>query len=31
VIAGELVIATPPRFGRAVAERIPGAEFVVST
>jgi pimeloyl-ACP methyl ester carboxylesterase len=29
VIAGELDIATPPRFGRAVAERIPGAELVV--
>jgi pimeloyl-ACP methyl ester carboxylesterase len=29
VVAGELDVATPPRFGRAVAERIPGAEFVV--
>ncbi|MFF1273018.1 alpha/beta fold hydrolase [Streptomyces marokkonensis] len=27
VLAGELDIATPPRLGRAVAERIPGAEF----
>ncbi len=28
-VAGELDIVTPPRLGRAVAERIPGAEFVV--
>jgi len=29
VVAGELDICTPPRFGRVVAERILGAEFVV--
>jgi pimeloyl-ACP methyl ester carboxylesterase len=29
VVAGELDLCTPPRLGRAVAERIPGAEFVV--
>ena len=29
VVAGELDIGTPPRFGQVVAERIPGAEFVV--
>ena len=29
VVAGELDIVTPPRYGRVVAERIPGAEFVV--
>ena len=29
VIAGELDIATPPRLGHAVAQGIPGAEFVV--
>jgi pimeloyl-ACP methyl ester carboxylesterase len=29
VLAGELDIATPPRLGRLVAERIPGAEFTV--
>ena len=29
VVAGELDVATPPRSGRIVAERIPGAEFVV--
>jgi pimeloyl-ACP methyl ester carboxylesterase len=29
VVAGELDIATPPRYGRVVAEHIPGAEFVV--
>jgi pimeloyl-ACP methyl ester carboxylesterase len=29
VIAGELDICTPPRLGRVVAERIPGAELVV--
>lgn len=29
VVAGEVDVATPPRFGRVVAERIPGAEFVV--
>jgi pimeloyl-ACP methyl ester carboxylesterase len=29
VVAGEADVATPPRLGRAVAERIPGAEFVV--
>lgn len=27
VLAGELDIATPPRLGRLVAERIPGAQF----
>jgi len=29
VVAGELDIACPPRFGRVVAEQIPGAELVV--
>jgi pimeloyl-ACP methyl ester carboxylesterase len=29
VIAGELDLCMPPRFGREVADRIPGAEFVV--
>jgi pimeloyl-ACP methyl ester carboxylesterase len=29
VVAGELDIGTPPRFGQVVAEHIPGAEFVV--
>jgi pimeloyl-ACP methyl ester carboxylesterase len=29
VLAGELDIATPPRLGRLVAERIPGAQFTV--
>jgi pimeloyl-ACP methyl ester carboxylesterase len=29
VVAGELDIATPPRLGRVVAERIPGAQFAV--
>jgi pimeloyl-ACP methyl ester carboxylesterase len=29
VVAGELDLGTPPRLGQAVAERIPGAEFVV--
>jgi pimeloyl-ACP methyl ester carboxylesterase len=29
VVAGELDLATPPRYGRAVAERISGAELVV--
>jgi pimeloyl-ACP methyl ester carboxylesterase len=29
VVAGELDIATPPRYGRVVAEHIPGAEFIV--
>jgi pimeloyl-ACP methyl ester carboxylesterase len=29
VLAGELDIATPPRLGRVVAERIPGAQFTV--
>jgi pimeloyl-ACP methyl ester carboxylesterase len=29
VVAGGLDIVTPPRLGRVVAERIPGAEFVV--
>jgi pimeloyl-ACP methyl ester carboxylesterase len=29
VVAGELDVATPPRFGQAVAERVPGAELVV--
>ena len=29
VIAGDEDIVTPPRLGRAVADRIPGAEFVV--
>ena len=29
VVAGELDIATPPRYGQVVAERIPDAEFVV--
>jgi pimeloyl-ACP methyl ester carboxylesterase len=29
VVAGEYDIITPPRLGRVVAERIPGAEFVV--
>jgi pimeloyl-ACP methyl ester carboxylesterase len=29
VLAGELDIASPPRYGRVVAEQIPGAEFVV--
>jgi pimeloyl-ACP methyl ester carboxylesterase len=29
VVAGELDILTPPRYGRAVAEAIPGARFVV--
>jgi len=29
VVAGELDLCTPPRLGRAVAEHIPGAEFVV--
>ena len=29
VVAGEADVGTPPRLGRAVAERIPGAEFVV--
>lgn len=29
VVAGELDIVCPPRYGRVVAEHIPGAEFVV--
>lgn len=29
VLAGELDIAAPPRLGRVVAERIPGAEFEI--
>ncbi len=29
VVAGELDIALPPRYGRVVAQQIPGAEFVV--
>ena len=29
VVAGELDIVTPPRMGRIVADRIPGAEFLV--
>lgn len=29
VVAGELDIACPPRYGRVVAKQIPGAEFVV--
>ena len=29
VVAGELDLCTPPRFGRVVAEHIPGADFVV--
>lgn len=29
VVAGELDVVTAPRLGRVVAERIPGAEFVV--
>jgi pimeloyl-ACP methyl ester carboxylesterase len=29
VIAGELDLGTPPRLGQVVAERIPGAEFIV--
>jgi pimeloyl-ACP methyl ester carboxylesterase len=29
VVAGENDIVTPPRYGRVVAEGIPGAEFVV--
>jgi pimeloyl-ACP methyl ester carboxylesterase len=29
VVAGELDIACPPRFGRVVAEQIPGAELIV--
>lgn len=29
VLAGEIDLATPPRFGRVVADRIPGAEFEV--
>jgi pimeloyl-ACP methyl ester carboxylesterase len=29
VVAGELDIACPPRYGRVMAEQIPGAEFVV--
>ena len=29
VVAGEIDIVTPPRYGRVVAEGIPGAEFVV--
>jgi len=29
VVAGELDIITSPRYGRVVADRIPGAEFVV--
>ena len=29
VVAGELDIVTPPRYGRVVADGIPGAEFVV--
>jgi pimeloyl-ACP methyl ester carboxylesterase len=29
VVAGELDVATPPRYGQAVAGRIPGAELVV--
>ena len=29
VVAGELDIVTPPRYGRVVAERIQGAELVV--
>ena len=28
VIAGELDVATPPRLGRIVADRIPGARYV---
>jgi len=29
VVAGEADLACPPRYGRIVAERIPGAELVV--
>jgi pimeloyl-ACP methyl ester carboxylesterase len=29
VVAGEVDLVTPPRFGRAVADGIPGAEFVL--
>jgi pimeloyl-ACP methyl ester carboxylesterase len=29
VVAGEIDVAAPPRFGRIVAERIPGARFEV--
>ncbi len=29
VVAGEIDIITPPRYGRVVADRIPSAEFVV--
>ena len=29
VVAGELDIATPPRLGRVVADRIPGAQLAV--
>lgn len=29
VVAGGLDIVTPPRYGRAVADRIPNARFVV--
>ncbi|MFD2397996.1 alpha/beta fold hydrolase [Prauserella oleivorans] len=29
MLSGEIDIATPPRFGRAVAERIPRARFEI--